>query len=456
MARLVGRGSEIRELNRAFSDPEIKTVAVWGRRRVGKTALIREFCRDKRHIILTAVEGSYEGSLRSFDRSIESFTGTKNPGSKDFSEVLQRISSLNAEGERLIIVFDDYPLLCVANKAIDEHLRKFIDNGLKSMKALLILCGSSGRTMSSILCGEGHPLSGRISVPICLGPLTYRECRAFHPNLSEQNLMRVYSIAGGIPYYHLMMRGYDIEECIRNSLIGPGAPLLEEAKRMIAVDMQPADTNLLILRGISEGHVTGRQIADYTGQTTTACYQNLSNLEMLGIVSQMNPMCGSNKKEKIYRIENGLIRVYNDILVPNITNVTDPDLDIAYDSILRDLIYFYGTVFESMCRQFVSRNYRCMQMGTWWERTSDGIHKIDIVAQCRDGGNEFHLVCECRYGNEATGMKEFERLRSLSERMKECYNKRFCLFSRSGFTQELKEYAMNNGIELVDLHRMYE
>ncbi|MBP5734942.1 MAG: ATP-binding protein, partial [Candidatus Methanomethylophilaceae archaeon] len=119
MARLIGRGAEIRELNRAFADPETKTVAVWGRRRVGKTALVREFCRDKTHIILTAVEGSFEGSLRSFDRSLDAFTGTEGNGSKSLGDVLERIMSIFAGGERLVIVFDDYPLLSVADKASD-------------------------------------------------------------------------------------------------------------------------------------------------------------------------------------------------------------------------------------------------------------------------------------------------------------------------------------------------
>ena len=139
MARLIGRGAEIRELNRAFSDLETKTVMVWGRRRVGKTALVREFCRDKAHVILTAVEGSLEESLRSFDRSLDAFTGTEGSGSKSLSDVFERIMNVFAGGDRLVIILDDYPLLCVADKASDECLGKFIDTGLKGMKALLVV-----------------------------------------------------------------------------------------------------------------------------------------------------------------------------------------------------------------------------------------------------------------------------------------------------------------------------
>ncbi|MBO6083902.1 MAG: hypothetical protein J6O90_02315 [Candidatus Methanomethylophilaceae archaeon] len=455
MARLIGRGAEIRELNRAFADPETKTVAVWGRRRVGKTALVREFCRDKTHIILTAVEGSFEGSLRSFDRSLDAFTGTEGNGSKSLGDVLERIMSIFAGGERLVIVFDDYPLLSVADKASDASLRKFIDIGLKGMKALLIVCGSSGKAMRNILENKSSPLCGSFQSKLAVEPLRYRACQAFHPYLSEQNLLRIYSIAGGIPYYHQMMWGNDIEECIKNSLVGPGAPLLEEVRRMAAVDMQPADTNMRILRAISEGHATGREIADITGQTTTACYQNLSNLEMLGIVSQINPMCGANKKEKIYRISNGLVRVYNDIIIPNMTAVTDPDRDVGYKAMLHPLIDFYGSAFETMCRQYVADNYRCTEMGSWWEKRLEKDPIIDIVAHCRDGGNEFHLVCECRFGNEETGMRELDRLVEASDRMEGCYNRRYCLFSRAGFTNDLRAYAENNDIDLMDLRRMY-
>ena len=118
MTKLVGRAAELEEMERRFRNPNIRTLAIWGRRRVGKTALIQEFVKDKRHVILTAIEHSYVDSIRAFDESLDEFMGvrTKNE-SKGFPGILKRLSSVDREDERTVIIIDEYTYLCEEDRA---------------------------------------------------------------------------------------------------------------------------------------------------------------------------------------------------------------------------------------------------------------------------------------------------------------------------------------------------
>jgi len=116
---------------------------------------------------------------------------------------------------------------------------------------------------------------------------------------------------------------------------------------------------------------------------------------------------------------------------------------------------FFGQGFEYICKEYVREHHRCKELGSWWGKTEKGDSDIDIVALCDDGDGEFHLVCECKFRNKESGMKELKELQTVSDYMRNCYNKRFCIFSRSGFTDDLMEYAESLGITLLTPEDMY-
>ena len=93
MTSIIGRETELGEMERRYANPNIKTLAIWGRRRVGKTALIREFCKDKPHVILTAIEDSYQDSMKSFDMALNDILGPiGGKSSEHFTDILKRLN----------------------------------------------------------------------------------------------------------------------------------------------------------------------------------------------------------------------------------------------------------------------------------------------------------------------------------------------------------------------------
>ena len=456
MERLIGRDLEIEEMERRYSKPGVRTLAIWGRRRVGKTFLIQEFCRDKPHLVLTAIEHSLPDSIRSFDETIDRYTGIpREKDSKNLCDILERLKDIGTDKERTVIVIDEYTFLCEEDPSCNSYLQVFIDRDLQNMNAFLIVCGSAIKMMERIFTDSEGALYRRFIGPMMIKPLSYRESRAFHPNMSESDRMRIYSIIGGIPLYHLMMNEDTVEECIKNNLLGPYAPLREEADYIVSRELDPVSTNLRILRAISDGHTSVKEITEVTGQSKENCYANLRNMETVGIVAPLNPMCGASRKEKIYRITDNLIRFHNEILMPNTALVSDADKDFAYDRLLSVIQSFYGPSFENICEQYLRDHHKCRDIGRWWGRTREGSTDIDLVALCDDGQNEYHLVCECKFRNKESGMREMTELESNSGYMQNCYNMRFCIFSRMGFTDDLKEYAESNGIELLTPENMY-
>jgi AAA+ ATPase superfamily predicted ATPase len=457
MAELIGREEELAEMERRFRNPNIKTLAIWGRRRVGKTALIQRFVMDKRHILLTAIEHSLNDSLRAFDESINAFNNTKDgERSAKFTDVLKRLVPIGKHSERTVIVIDEYTYLCEEDPATNSYLQVFIDHDLQDMNAMLIICGSSIKMMENIFTDGKGALYRRFIGPMKILPLTYDKCRPFHPNMNEADRMRIYALIGGIPLYHLMMDDDTVEECVKNNFLGTYAPLREEADFIIARELDPVSTNLGILKAISDGHVTRKEIAEATGMSEENVIVNLKKMETIGVVSPLNPMCGANRKEKIYRITDNLVRLSNEILMPFVTAVSGQDREYGYETILPYLQTFYGPAFEDICAQYVTRHRRCKAIGSWWGKAGGVSTDIDIVALCEDGRNEYHLLCECKFRNKESGIREMMELENTSRPLKDCYNRRFCMFSRSGFTDELIEYAESRGIELLTPETMEE
>lgn len=444
---LVGRQKYLEEMERRFSNPGIKTMAIWGRRRVGKTVLIREFCKEKPHIFLTAVENSYEASMESFGREIDRYTGTECTGTVNFPDILDRIAGLDMGEGRFVVVIDEYSYLCKERPECNSHMQRFIDHDLQDSNMMLIVCGSSALVMDDLFNNSKGALYKRFIGPIKVEPLPFYECAAFHPGMSEEDLLRVYAIAGGIPLYHIMMGSGTIEGCIKDALVGPLAPLREEAEALLIREGVPGLTEIVM--AISRGRTSGKEISDLIGETKESCYMKLKKLELLGIVEPLNPMCGAPRKERIYRIRDGLVRLYYEVIAPKMTVVTAYDEDLAYESILPALNDFYGPAFEEECCQFIRRRYHCMEIGRWWGKVGDDYADIDIIALCENDGIQFHLVCECKFRNKLTGEREARELELRTQMTNGCFNPRYCIFSRSGFTDDLEEYAEGRDLILL-------
>lgn len=195
------RERELAKLNQRYSNNDFQCIIIYGRRRVGKTALINEFCQDKPTVYFSALQATASKNLSALSHAIHLFKepeGSSYPEYQTFDDALREITRLS-QSDRLIFVIDEYPYLAKAEAAISSMLQHIIDHAWTKTKLYLILCGSSMSFMERQVLGAESPLYGRRTGQFKLEPLTYRETALFSPRLAPEQNALIYGITGGVP-----------------------------------------------------------------------------------------------------------------------------------------------------------------------------------------------------------------------------------------------------------------
>lgn len=214
----IGRQHELEELNRLYGAPGFQMPVIYGRRRVGKTTLIREFAKGKKCIYYTAIEATGARNLTLLSKAIykELMPGRKTmPEFRSYEDALQFIYE-EAEDQRLILVIDEYPYLARSERSMSSVLQRFIDEYYQQSSLLLVLCGSSMSFMENQVLGYQSPLYGRRTAQFLIRPFDYRVSAEFVPAYSPEEKAIVYGITGGTPKYLELI---DLEKSLRQNII---------------------------------------------------------------------------------------------------------------------------------------------------------------------------------------------------------------------------------------------
>lgn len=460
MDRFVGRSEELSQLEDLYSRG-ISTCAVYGRRRVGKTALLQRFCRDKRHIFLTVPTKNREVSLKALSVRMSEFAGEPVPEPEDIHDIIGFLSSIDGD-ERTVIVIDEFPNLADFFPDTPSAIQTYVDHGLKGQNAMLIVCGSSIGAMRSILNEGGAPLFKRFPVQMRISPLPYWDASRFHEKLSEEDRIRMYALGGGMPIYHELMSGMSVRQAIERNLLGPAGVMKLEALNALAIEVRPWESYESLILAIHGGKSSLDRISASTGMSPSHCLKMLDNLIELGVVSKESPY--GKKFNQVYRIVDGPLRFYYDIVFKDGDDSLFLDPHAEYTALSGTIQSFYGPRFEIVCRQYVMTTRPCRRIGSWWGTVAeDGRREdadVDIVAEVVDGQHTDLLLGECKFTNKKSGMREFDELRRRGMAVRKgSENKLYIMFSRSGFTDELEEFAEENpgaGLELVTMERIAE
>ena len=293
-----GRENELAELDRRYHSEGFQFIPVYGRRRVGKTALIDEFIKDKTAVKFTAVKGSYSTNMRLLSSIV---LGVKNAPAMNFEDILEAMHS-RFGGERYVFVIDEYPYLVNSEESVTGILNNFIESHPDS-QAFVILSGSSMDIMKNQILGKKSPLYGRRTGQMKLSPFPFAETRHFLPNYSDEERMTVYGLVGGIPWYlSFFDDGKSLKENIIDNLINPYAVLNKEATLLFAEEFESPVAYYDIISSIAKGHNRVGEIAADAGLETSRISVLLKELMMLEIIEKVRPIDDPKSKRTIYRI----------------------------------------------------------------------------------------------------------------------------------------------------------
>jgi len=461
------RQNELKILSKCYDSDKFEFVVVYGRRRIGKTALLNEFCKDKKTIYFPALQSTAAENLKILSKSLEL---CKNPNARIFPEyssyqdAFEEIENIS-KNERIIFVIDEFPYLAKAENSISSRLQHLIDHKWSETKLFFILCGSSMNFMEKQVLGYESPLYGRRTAQIYLEALHYNEIKIFNPQLSNEETALVYGITGGVPHYiNRLNISKNIDDALLENFFNVSAYLFEEPENLLKQELREPASYSSIITAIAEGATKMSQIASRTGFSTNVCAKYLNVLMELGIVGKDTPV-GENQKKSLYIIKDNLFRFWYRFVPQNIALIVSGKIEQAYQYAVKDFFSDYmGLVFEQMCRDYllyVAENLpiQIQKMGRWWG--NDPFIKkeieIDIVAESVKNKNKptKYIIGSCKYTSREIGAEEFEKLKNYAAvfaRGAKCY---FYIFSKSGFTKKLQEISATEEVKLITLDELY-
>ena len=200
----IGREEELAFLNSRYESDKGELIVVYGRRRIGKTHVLREFCKGKPHAFFSCRECMDSLQLRDFSEKILS---EKHPAASymnqftDWHTALRAIKELPWGEKKRLLVIDEFPYMCKGNSSIPSILQNLWDEELKDSNVMIVLCGSAMSFIENEILAEKNPLYGRATGIFKMKSMNFYDTAKFFPEYSERDKVLVYSILGGIPYY---------------------------------------------------------------------------------------------------------------------------------------------------------------------------------------------------------------------------------------------------------------
>ena len=460
----VGRERELDKLNAMYKSNQFEFAVLYGRRRVGKTTLIREFMKDKRGIYYISVEGAKKENLYGLSKAFLSQGEVRQttPEFRDYEALLDYIDSVAVSGERLIIAIDEYPYLAASYPAISSMLQSHIDSCWKDSNLFLILCGSSMSFMEEQVLGYKSPLYGRRTAQFKIHPFTFFEARKLLSSFTQEQQAVLYGVTGGIPeYLSRIDEKLSMDENIIQLFFEESGRLFEEPVNLMKQELKEPMTYHSIIAAIASGASKMNEIATKTGLETSGCSNQISSLISLGIVRRETPITEPvTSRKTLYRLSDSMYLFWYRFVRPNSSSIIRGVGRQIYEMVvLPQLNDFMGEVFEEICQQYlylsqvyVALPFMIGETGRWWGNNPKAKRQeeIDIMSV----SDKSALFGECKWKKEKVDMEIVHTLIQRGE-LFSYEEKYYYVFSKSGFHDEVIAFAReNNNLKLIDFSTM--
>jgi len=461
----VDRERELERLRAAWESGRAELLIVYGRRRVGKTTLLRHFLADRPHTYWVATMTADELLRRSFT---EALWRTAHPDGSapgfTYDDWVAALGSLadQAQSGRHAVVIDEYPYLAGAQPGVSSILQKVWDEQLQHTRFMLVLCGSSIGMMEREALEYRAPLYGRRTGQLRLGPLPVRAAAALLPRYEATDAITAYGVLGGIPAY---LRLFDdrvrLTENIERHILDPDGYLHSEPEFLLREELREPRNYFGILQAIAGGRTRLNEIAQITGLERTAASRYLATLRDLRLVERRVPITETQPEKSrkgIYRLSDPFLRFWFRFVGPCRSVLESGVTGPAARQVAEALPQFTGPAFEDLCRAWVAERAAAgalpvavERIGSWWARDRE----VDIVAV----GGDAILIGECKWSARPVGVSVLDELERAAEPLVAQFPNRrvvYALFARTGFSPKLREVAKARGVLLVSAERLLE
>ncbi len=464
----VGREAELKFLQDKYEEKKGQLIVLYGRRRVGKTETLKEFCKNKPHIFFSCTQSTDAVQLAKFSKQMlrENIPAKQYISEfADWERAFRAILDLPYGEKKKLIVFDEFPYMCKGNKSIPSILQNLWDTEFKDSNVMIILCGSAMSFMEKELLAEKNPLYGRATGIYKMNAMGFYDAARFFPEYSERDKVLVYAVLGGIPHYlNQFSPKLSVAENIKRNILTKGSVLYSEVDFLLHQELRETPIYNSIIEAVALGNTKLNDISQKSliGDTSkTSVY--LKNLIELGIISrEFSVDIGikekANANRGTYRLTDNFFRFWYAFGFANFSQLEDGDVDGVYEYLVEPALQeFASLAFEDICREFVrelqKKNalpFRYIKMGRWMGKTSvhdshaeNGLRmaetEIDLLCIGKDAKE--YLVGECKFKHSPFYYSEYLDTMAKLTPLKETAEFYYALFSESGFDEKITAEA---------------
>ena len=455
-----GREKQRKQLHAMLNSDMQMVSLVYGRRRIGKSELIKQCLResDVTNIYYECKQTSEMNNVESLSDIVSEVFALPKLAFSGFEELLKFLFE-KSQGEKLILVLDEYPYIRESVKGLDSILQSLIDRYKDRSGFKLIVCGSYVDTMRGLLDRQ-NPLYGRVDVTIELKPMDYYESSLFYSSFSDEDKVRLYSVFGGVPYYNRLIDGAgSVRENIISLIASPGARLENEVSMYLNSEIAKITNANEVFEALAKGFSKYKDILDQSHVSSGPTLVDvLGKLIRMDVVKREAPVNDeSNRKKAGYYISDNLSLFYYKYIFRNISRMGIMNPEAFYDKYIKEDFEtkHVPKVFEEMGRQYLVRQNIAGKMEEPFHKIGkyyydDPVRKVngefDIVTEDDKG----YIFYEAKFRKEplstAVIAAEVEQVKAAKLA---CY--RYGFISRSGFDAE-----KTSDMIFIDLKDLYE
>lgn len=436
----IGRKDELAFLEKAYASQDFEFCVVYGRRRIGKTSLVVRFCEEKRAVYHMAQRGSEAVGLEKLSEAIsDSLLQKAQMQFANFEKALGYLAEV-AEHERLVFVIDEFPYFCSSIPNSMSVLQYAIDHTLKKTKLMIILTGSSVSFMEQEVMGSRSPLYGRRTRTLKLNPFSLAETALLCARSPIESVL-VQAMSGGVPLYVQYFASEDpLWEAIREIWFLKTGLLYYEPQFLLSMETRNPEQYAQVLALLAAGTTKPSQMADKLGVSSPHLAALLTTLQALGLVARELPFGEKQAKKGVYQISDSLFAFYLRFVYPYLSLLEQGKPEGPIRILEQYMDQFVGKQFEKMCHTyFLQHTDRpIIAISHWWgfDMQNHQNEELDLVAEDADG---VMIFAECKWRSTKVGLSDYARLVQRSTIVKKGEQAEYWLFSKSGFTDELRE-----------------
>lgn len=458
MKKFIGRLGELNTLEREYNR-EKSFVVIYGRRRVGKTTLIKEFIKNKSVLYFLATEEIESRNKKRFIKSVADFTNSEylqNAKFDNWEDIFKVFANYNTKDKKILVI-DEFQYLVGSNSAFSSVFQRAWDEVLQDARVMVILCGSYISMMLSEVLSYSSPLYGRRTGQIKLNPLSFTEIQNSNIEIDFKQLVELYAVTGGVPkYLEFFNNEKGFIENIENEILSKNGFLYEEPVFLLEKEVRETMTYFSIMQTISEGKHKPSKIATTLEVPITKLSPYLKMLIELNLIEKRVPIT-EEKPEKsrkgLYFISDNFVAFWFKFVYPYKGELEMDNTGYVVNRILENFIDNHVSyVFEDISKQWLSRLSKKLKItfnkvGSYWDSNTE----IDVVAIDKENNKVF--LGECKYYKKPVTDNVYYKLVEKSSNIHEFdkYNKAYVIFSVSGFDDRLLELnKMTENLVLVD------